>query len=186
MSLIFTYCGKSFDPFRPAEADIDPRDIAHALSLLCRANGHIDHFYSVAQHSLNCLVEARVRGYSTRTQRFCLLHDAAESYLSDLTRPVKEHFPLYREAETRLQRVIFSALGAGVPTEEEWKAVGEIDDCLLAQEFLRLRGIELFDRTPELKGDCDFSLRPPAEVERRFLKELEQFPREEEGGTRPV
>lgn len=175
MSVILTYYGKSFDPFCPAAADIDERDIAHALSMLCRANGHIGAFYSVAQHSLNCLIEAKARGYSLRTQRFCLLHDAAESYLSDLTRPVKEHFPLYYEAEARLQKVIFEALDAGEPSEREWAEVGEIDDSLLAQEFLLLRGVRLFDEIPALLGCCDFESHPPAGMERRFLEELRRL-----------
>lgn len=183
--MILTYYGKSFDPFCAAPADIDARDIAHALSMICRANGHIGIFYSVAQHSLNCLIEAKARGYSLRTQRFCLLHDASESYLSDLTRPVKEHFPLYYEAEARLQKVIFEALGAGEPSERERAEVGEIDDCLLAQEFLRLRGVRLFGETPALLGCCDFESHPPAEMERRFLEELRRLgtARDEGAGT---
>lgn len=48
------FSGHRIDPLHIREEDIYLEDIAHALSLLCRGNGHIKYFYSVAQHSLNC------------------------------------------------------------------------------------------------------------------------------------
>jgi 5'-deoxynucleotidase YfbR-like HD superfamily hydrolase len=72
------------DPRCASLDQIDERDIAHALSLVCRANGHFPHFFSVAQHSINCMKEAAARGYSTRVQLGCLLHDGSEAYLSDI------------------------------------------------------------------------------------------------------
>ena len=72
-----------FDPTNPCEDDIDIRDIAHALSMMTRANGHFTEFYSVARHSVNCALEATARGYSKRVALFCLLHDSAESYIGD-------------------------------------------------------------------------------------------------------
>ena len=95
MSEILTYTGIMFDPINPNADLIYIRDIAHALSLLCRANGHFKHFYSVGQHSINCAIEARARGFSARTQLGCLLHDGSEAYLSDVTRPVKVLMPEY-------------------------------------------------------------------------------------------
>lgn len=53
MSYITTFTGKHFDPTHPVPEKIDVKDIAHALSLICRANGHTRFFYSVAQHSLS-------------------------------------------------------------------------------------------------------------------------------------
>lgn len=52
MSYITTYTGKHFDPIQPEPGLFDLTDISHALSLLCRGNGHMKHFYSVAQHSI--------------------------------------------------------------------------------------------------------------------------------------
>ena len=44
MSYIRTYTKREFYPLAPDQEQIDIRDIAHALSLLCRANGHFPHF----------------------------------------------------------------------------------------------------------------------------------------------
>jgi hypothetical protein len=74
---------------------------------MCRANGHIRHFYSVAQHCLNCAREAQARGHSDAIQLACLLHDASEAYISDITRPVKRSLPQYTEIEDVLQSLIF-------------------------------------------------------------------------------
>ena len=86
---ISTYTGRHFDPYHAVAADLDVRDIAHAQSLMTRANGHFPAFYSVGQHSLACAREALVRGEANQTALFCLLHDGAEAYMSDVTRPVK-------------------------------------------------------------------------------------------------
>jgi len=60
---ISTYTGRHFDPYHAVAADLDVRDIAHAQSLMTRANGHFPAFYSVGQHSLACAVK--------RTKRHC-------------------------------------------------------------------------------------------------------------------
>ena len=44
---ISTYTGRHFDPYHAVAADLDVRDIAHAQSLMTRANGHFPAFYSV-------------------------------------------------------------------------------------------------------------------------------------------
>lgn len=166
---ILTWSGISVDPFDAAPHQINIADIAHSLSLLCRANGHIDHFYSVGQHSLNCVREAGARGLDQRTQLFCLLHDAAECYLTDLIRPVKRRFPSYSEGEARLQAVIFAALSLDMPTQTEWNAVGAVDDCLLYHEFFNLRGVEVFSPPPMLSASLCYDFEPPQAVENAFL-----------------
>ena len=50
MSTMNTYTGKQFDPMLMTEEDVSLRDIAHALSLLCRGGGQVTYFYSVGQH----------------------------------------------------------------------------------------------------------------------------------------
>ena len=77
-SYITTYSKLKFNPLTPKVEDISIKDISHALSLMCRANGHFPEFYSVAQHSICCCVEAMERGYGTKVALACLLHDASE------------------------------------------------------------------------------------------------------------
>lgn len=45
MGCITTYMGKHFDPTEPDIEVLDVRDIAHALSLTCRGNGHVKTFF---------------------------------------------------------------------------------------------------------------------------------------------
>ena len=77
---ISTYTGRHFDPYHAVAADLDVRDIAHAQSLMTRANGHFPAFYSVGQHSLACAREALVRGEANQTALFCLLHCGAFAF----------------------------------------------------------------------------------------------------------
>ena len=107
MSFITTYTKKYFDPLNVDESLLDIKDIAHALSLICRGNGHVQYFYSVAQHSLACAKEAKTRGYSKEVILGCLLHDGSEVYLSDVTRPIKKELTYYLEVEDVLQNVIW-------------------------------------------------------------------------------
>lgn len=72
-----TYSKIHLDPINPEPDLINLEDIAHALSLLCRGNGHLKHFYSVGQHSINCAVKAKERGLSVRIQLASLLSDAS-------------------------------------------------------------------------------------------------------------
>ena len=157
MSEIMTYTKKMFDPLRPKAELVDITDIAHALSMLCRANGHFRSFYSVGQHCINCAKEAEARGYSPRLQLACLLHDASEAYLSDVTRPVKAELPKYKEIEEPLQEMLWN-LWLGEPlTEEEKRKVFAIDDAILAHEFVNLMGESIVEKMPEICSVPEFS-----------------------------
>lgn len=80
---ITTYTGKHFKPTEPDPELFDIADIAHALSLICRGNGHVKMFWSVGEHCICCAKEAKARGLSDRMVLACLLHDASECYMSD-------------------------------------------------------------------------------------------------------
>ncbi len=169
MSAIRTFTGIMFDPTEPQKELIDIRDIAHALALMCRANGHFSHFYSVAQHSLGCMREAKARGCSVRTQLACLLHDASEAYLSDVTRPIKGLLPEYLVFERRLQTAIYEKY-LGTLSEKEMAEVTEIDDCMLYYEFLTLTGMKLFENEPMLASAPVFDFVDFSVVEAEFLQ----------------
>lgn len=158
-----------FDPTNPCEDDIDIRDIAHALSMMTRANGHFTEFYSVARHSVNCALEAAARGYSKRVALFCLLHDSAESYIGDMTRPLKMHFPLFSEYEKKLQKVIFSKYATLDIDDDEKEKVKSVDDSLLYHEFLCYHGDKLFDFTPEIHIDVKDNSKNISDTEKEFL-----------------
>ena len=104
---ITTYTGNHIDPADPDPEAISIRDIAHALSLICRGNGHVRNFWSVGQHCLDCAHEAQARKLSPRMILACLLHDASECYMSDVPRPMKKHMQEYQRQEKGILKVIF-------------------------------------------------------------------------------
>lgn len=158
MSSIKTYTGVMFDPVHLESELIDILDIAHALSMMCRANGHFRSFYSVGQHCINCAREAKARGYSERVQLACLLHDASEAYLWDVTRPVKQELPKYLEIEKPLQEAIWRKYLESELTEEEKVQVFDVDDAMLYYEFKELMDTRLSEEEPELKSKPEFAL----------------------------
>jgi hypothetical protein len=101
-----TYTGRAFWPLAPQADDIDPADIAHALSMLCRYGGHVERFYSVAEHCV-LMSYAVPPGYAL----WALLHDATEAYMGDMVRPLKRSMPEYQAAEARLSAVICDRFG---------------------------------------------------------------------------
>jgi len=95
--MITTRTGKRVSLVDPNYRDIDMEDIAHALSMQCRFNGHTKEFYSVAQHS--CLVSHYVgeMGGTRREQFAALMHDAHEAYMGDIFGPMKEFGSIERD-----------------------------------------------------------------------------------------
>jgi len=109
--------------------------------LICRGNGHVQHFYSVAQHSLACAKEAKTRRYSKEVILGCLLHDSSEAYLSDVTRPIKRKLTYYLEVEDVLQNIIWKHFIQRDLTKEETK---------LAFETIENEFIEFYKETMEI------------------------------------
>ena len=170
MEHITTFTGENFAPLTPDINQIKIEDIAHALSLICRANGHLTHFYSVAQHSINCANEAKAREYSVRVQLASLLHDASEAYISDITRPVKKHLPEYIIIEETLQNMIYEKFLGSTLSDEECELVKRVDDDMLAWEFNKLMGKKVSNDLPELKGRTSFEFIDYMAVENMFVK----------------
>ena len=170
MSYITTVTGKHFYPLAPRQQDIDIEDIAHALSLICRANGHFRHFYSVAQHCIACAAEAAARGCSPEVTLGCLLHDASEAYLCDVTRPVKKHIPAYLQAEKHLQDIIWEHFIGRALTEAEQQQIFAIDDHILSMEFHRLMPEDLNADYRYLHSEGICAFRDTQTVKAQFIR----------------
>jgi 5'-deoxynucleotidase YfbR-like HD superfamily hydrolase len=85
----------------PKEQEIDIKDIANALSKICRFGGHTHQFYSVAQHCV--LVSYFGNDYPLEK----LMHDASEAYLGDVIKPLKNLLAAsYANIETVFETVI--------------------------------------------------------------------------------
>ena len=171
---IRTYTKIHFTPLEPKMEDICVADIAHALSLMTRANGHFPRFYSVGQHCIHCCEEAEARGYTKREQLACLLHDATEAYLSDITRPVKKNLPNYKDIELELQKCIFEKY-MGNLSEQEMKCWREMDDLLLFYEFKHFMDEELYACPGELKSSPVFDTEPFEVTEQHYLDLCERL-----------
>ena len=166
---ITTYTGNHINPTNPNPVLIRIEDIAHALSLLCRGNGHVKTFWSVGQHCICCAKEAMARGATARVVLACLLHDASEAYLSDVTRPVKKDLDYYLKVEALLQDRLWAFFIPGrVLSEEERGQIFEIDDAMLSWEFRELMAEELGDGWKQLKTAPDCSFAGMEDVEKRF------------------
>jgi hypothetical protein len=163
-----TYTGRAFYPMDPRAEDIDPRDIAHALSMLCRYGGHVSRFYSVAEH---CVLMSYMVG---ECSLWALLHDATEAYVGDMIRPLKSGMPTYREVENRLMRRVCDRFGLPYTCPAEVK---EADNRILLDERSALMW-------PPAQPWAVEDLAPlgvpvtgwtPAEAERQYLVRLNEL-----------
>ena len=175
MATMNTYTGNKIDPMSMTASDISIQDIAHALSLTCRGGGHVSYFFSVAQHSINCMNEAKARGWSERLQLACLLHDASEAYISDIIRPVKAHLSNYLEIESSIMNVIFERFGLADLSEEENAMWKQIDDDMMNFELKNLMKGEAYRDTDNLSSVPAVAERPWREVEDEFEAECKKL-----------
>ena len=173
----FIYTGKEvkFYPLDPREEEILIEDIGHALSLTCRGNGHTNHFYSVAQHSINCVKEAKVRGYSELGFSLLVCYmDALETYISDITRPVKKELKEYLIIENKLQNAIYKKYGIGDLTEEELNLIKSVDDSMLKYEMKYLMNFhEIVGE--DLVGNYSLEFVLMSEIEKEFLELFDEI-----------
>jgi hypothetical protein len=127
-----TFTGRQFWPIDPRASEVHIEDIAHALSMMCRYNGHCKVFYSVAEHSV--LVS---RALPDDLAMWGLLHDASEAYIADIVRPAKRFITGYHEAETRIMNAVCERFGLQPTMPSEVKRV---DNAILADESAALLG----------------------------------------------
>lgn len=149
----------------PKPEEIHITDIAHHLSLLCRYTGACYEFYSVADHSLRV---AKIAPFKLRLAG--LLHDAAEAYINDISRPVKYTHKL-DETEAILTKVIDEKYGI----DSKNPAIRAADNILLATEARDL--MPNTDGWRKLPKPLLTRIRPlePKEAERLFLAKFYEY-----------
>lgn len=138
MSRIILQSAREFNLLNPRADLITTLDIAHALSLICRFNGHCNRHYSVAQHSLLVADIVQRQGHSPEIQLLALLHDAAEAYVGDMVRPLKLHLrrqAIHQSDFDQVEEKVWMAICERFDLEPELPiAVHEADMIALATE----------------------------------------------------
>jgi len=125
-SCISTSSGRFFDLLKPEEYEYDIEEIATALSNICRYTGHVNRFYSVAEHSV--LVSRLV---PERLALCGLLHDASEAFVGDVSSPLKKLLPEYKKIEENIQKAIADYFNLEYPFPKE---IHEADKRMYWQE----------------------------------------------------
>ncbi len=168
---IMTYTGKMFNPFYPYENLICVEDIAHALSMQCRYNGHVNKFYSVAEHSVDVALVLRKLGLPPRTQLLGLLHDASEAYLSDISAPIKQCFPEYKKLEDTLSMVIYNKLhpSCGELSVNDFYYVDIVDKEIAILESRKLMRVADWNNR-ETSFNITFHCRESNEAKEMYLR----------------
>ncbi len=132
------YSGKKFYPLEPDRNEFVVADIARALSMLCRYNGHVARFYSVAEHACHVSDIVFARTKNPTLAFWALNHDDSEAFLCDVPRPMKRIPAMapYRAAEKRVQEWVCDRLGL---SREEPNIVREVDTEILGTEARALK-----------------------------------------------
>ncbi len=121
--------------------DLNPKkinieDVAHGLGNICRYNGHVSKFYSVAEHS------CRLYDYGPdELKPHLLTHDISEYLTGDLVAPLKylPEFRTYRQIESVIMDTVYERFGLDPIEPEEVKY---LDLAIRVNEMRDLKGIE--------------------------------------------
>ncbi len=163
MGMMCTYTGKRIDLENVKTEDVNIRDIAHALSLICRYTGHTSKFYSVAEH---CVLLSKANMPGSPLAR--LLHDAAEAYVGDVGSPLKQLLTRYQYIENQIHKVIAEKYRV------DFDSVKPGDTVMLMIEANALMPLEFFTGTiglnpPFPSGHVEIEGWSPEVAERKFL-----------------
>lgn len=166
MSWIQTKSGRHFSFLDPRPDSIHIGDIASALSMQCRFNGHTSMFYSVAEHCvLMSLMVPREHEFQA------LMHDAAEAYVGDIAAPLKALLPDYKAIEACVEAAVFERFSVRMSADCR-ESIKHADLRMLAMERNWLMGH--CERDWEvLAGVTPFDIHPPcwgpAEARSEFM-----------------
>jgi hypothetical protein len=132
---ITTFTGLHFNLRNPDPQTVCIEDIAHHLSMCCRWAGAVTQFFSVAQH---CAIVSYICPRELR--EWALMHDAAEAYIGDLTRPLKALVPDIREIEDNIMIVIAQKFGLAWPEPDALRHYDDQVQKLEGTMFIRHDG----------------------------------------------
>jgi 5'-deoxynucleotidase YfbR-like HD superfamily hydrolase len=168
---IQTYTGAIVHVDDPQPETIHLSDIAHALSLICRFNGHVSRFYPVASHSIHV-----AQLVPPEQALAALFHDASEAYICDIARPVKISgaFDAYRRIEAKIMEVIRAKFGLG---DTETPEIKRADHIALATETKALVKDPQPGYWTEIAPDFTYEIKPtsPREAEMSFIRKYEEL-----------
>jgi len=164
------YSGKKFWPLDPKAEEIQIEDIAHALSLSTRFNGHCEKFYSIAQHSV--LVSLIVK----RDQALAgLLHDATEAYLGDIIRPFKKYLKQFQTIEKNVEKEIHKKFEIKNYDEKEIKKADTILLLTEARDLMKSRPDKWDNEEEYPRLNRKIIPWSPEKSERLFLKRFREI-----------
>lgn len=189
---------RTFNLVEPVATDVVLGDVAHALSMIPRFNGHVMRHYSVAQHALSVSVHCEALALEADYPRQCdgvmvtpavlglwgLHHDDDEAYVGDPTRPYQQAIALLSEPAIRAMRVVKRRVQAAIadalglpPWFAEHSLVKNGDNAALgaeARELLRGGAVDDWASSlPELHATAATVVRSvyaPAYAEEMFLE----------------
>lgn len=102
--IIETFNGQFFSLDSEGYEGLTIENIAHALSMVNRFNGHTKFPYSVAEHSVHVASQL-----PPELQLIGLLHDGSEAFIQDMPAPFKPLLPDYARIEKQVQDRVYRA-----------------------------------------------------------------------------
>lgn len=132
VDFIETYTGRPFWPLAPKASDVSVIDIAHHLAGQPRYSGASSPWYVTAQHCCLLADFVQERGGTPLDCLQILMHDAAEAYLVDIPRPVKQHMPQFRLWDKAINNAVREWLGLADTPIPEWQ--DELDSRIIVDE----------------------------------------------------
>lgn len=164
ITMLPTFSGKRINLFNIQRQDICIEDIAHALALVNRFGGHTKEPISVAQHSYFvsqlCAPVHALQG---------LLHDAAEAYVGDMTKWLKESAEMagFRAVEERVQRACYTALGVHHADYRHYASLKEPSVEAADRLMVRFEALWSYgDQMPLFLERPDYPVPTPEEITR--------------------
>jgi 5'-deoxynucleotidase YfbR-like HD superfamily hydrolase len=163
-----TYTGKHINPLFINEDDIDIIDIARSLSMTCRFGGHVETYFSVANHCVNMANWFLKRGREEEAL-WALIHETDEIVFGDLPTPVKylPEMDAYRRLCKNVTRVGFAKFGLyGKPP----KSIKELDTRMVYAEARVVKPKSALARMNIDVSDIEIEVYTQKKAEKEFLK----------------